>query len=41
MFDNVLIANRGDRPQRGAAAQPKCPAGVARVGGLSPENHDV
>ncbi|WP_268945254.1 hypothetical protein [Pseudomonas sp. MM211] len=41
MFDNVSIANRGDQPQRGAAAKPNCPAGVARVGGLTTENHDV
>ncbi|WP_278248842.1 hypothetical protein [Phytopseudomonas daroniae] len=41
MFDKVLIANCGDQPQRGAAAQPKCPAGVARVGDLATEKHDV
>jgi hypothetical protein len=30
MFKKILIANRGDQPQRGAAIASNCPAGEAR-----------
>ena len=41
MFDKILIANRGDQPQSGAAAKPKRVACAARAGDCAPmeENH--
>ena len=41
MFTKILIANRGDQPQRGAAAKPNCLACVARAGDCAPmeESH--
>ena len=41
MFKKILIANRGDQPQRGAAAQPHCIACVACTGDFSPETQNV
>ncbi len=32
MFTKILIANRGDQPQSGAAAKPNCVARKARAG---------
>jgi len=32
MFNKILIANRGDQPQGGAATKSHCLAGVARAG---------
>ena len=32
MFDKILIANRGDQPRSGAAAQPKRRVRVAHAG---------
>jgi len=36
MFNKILVANRGDQPQSGAAAQPHCLAHVVRAGGFNP-----
>jgi hypothetical protein len=36
MFNKILIANRGDQPQRGAAAKPNCVTRVARAGDCTP-----
>jgi hypothetical protein len=38
MFTKILIANRGDQPQRGAAAKPNCLARAACAGGFNAEN---
>jgi hypothetical protein len=38
MFKKILIANRGDQPQRGAAAKPNCLARAACAGGFNAEN---
>ncbi|MDT8992926.1 hypothetical protein RQP54_18775 [Curvibacter sp. APW13] len=35
MFKKILIANRGDQPQRGAAAKPNCMVRVAHAGDFS------
>jgi hypothetical protein len=35
MFTKILIANRGDKPHRGAAAQPKCLMHAVHAGDLS------
>ena len=32
MFKKILIANRGDQPQSGAAAQPNCMVRAAHAG---------
>ena len=32
MFKKILIANRGDQPQSGAAAQPNCMVRAAHSG---------
>ncbi|MDZ4073707.1 MAG: hypothetical protein U1E04_03035 [Hylemonella sp.] len=36
MFKKILIANRGDQPLSGAAAQLNCMARVACVGDFTP-----
>ena len=36
MFSKILIANRGDQPQRGAAAQLNCIVRMAHVGDFNP-----
>ena len=36
MFDKILIANRGDQPQSGAAAKPNCMARTACAGEFNP-----
>ncbi len=41
MFKKILIANRGDQPQSGAAAQPHCMARVACAGDFNAEMHHV
>jgi hypothetical protein len=41
MFQTVLIANRGDQPQSGAATQSKCRVGAARHGNLATEASHV
>lgn len=41
MFQTVLIANRGDQPQSGAATQSKCRVGAARRGNLATEASHV
>jgi hypothetical protein len=35
MFDKILIANRGDQPRSGAAAQLNCMVHVAHAGDFS------
>lgn len=35
MFKKILIANRGDQPQSGAAAQPNCMVRAAHAGDFS------
>jgi hypothetical protein len=35
MFNKILIANRGDQPQSGAAAQLNCMVRVAHAGDFS------
>jgi hypothetical protein len=35
MFKKILIANRGDQPQSGAAVKPNCVVRVAHSGDLS------
>jgi hypothetical protein len=37
MFKKILIANRGDQPQSGAAAKPKCHARAAGQGNFNAE----
>ena len=37
MFQTVLIANRGDQPQSGAATQSKCQVGTTRHDDLATE----
>ncbi len=37
MFKKILIANRGDQPPRGAAAQPNCLARAAGRGDFTAE----
>ncbi|KAF0162751.1 MAG: hypothetical protein FD157_3730 [Rhodocyclaceae bacterium] len=41
MFKKILIANRGDQPRSGAAAQLNCLAREARSGDFSPEVANV
>lgn len=42
MFTKILIANRGDQPRSGAAAQPHCLVRAAHSGGFNPmENTHV
>ena len=41
MFKKILIANRGDQPQSGAAAKPNCMARVACAGDYPTETHNV
>ena len=41
MFKKILIANRGDQPQRGAAAQPDRLVRAAQTGELVAETNDV
>lgn len=41
MFTKILIANRGDQPQRGAAAQPNCVACEACTGDFEAGDHHV
>jgi hypothetical protein len=36
MFSKILIANRGDQPQRGAAAKPNCLAHEVCAGDCTP-----
>ena len=36
MFDKILIANRGDQPRSGAAAQLNCIAHAGREGDCTP-----
>ncbi len=37
MFKKILIANRGDQPQSGAAAQPHCMTRAACTGDFTAE----
>ncbi|MDM0114863.1 hypothetical protein QTI66_22125 [Variovorax sp. J22R133] len=41
MFKKILIANRGDQPQSGAAAKPHCLARAACEGDFTAETHHV
>ena len=41
MFKKLLIANRGDQPQGGAAAQPNRVAGAACGGDFTAETPNV
>lgn len=41
MFEKILIANRGDQPRRGTAAQPNRPAAAGRQGEIAPETAHV
>ena len=41
MFKKILIANRGDQPQSGAAAQPHCVARAACAGDCTAESDHV
>ncbi|WP_255632236.1 hypothetical protein [Xenophilus sp. Marseille-Q4582] len=41
MFKKILIANRGDQPRSGAAAQPNCLAGAACRGDFTAETRHV
>ena len=41
MFKKILIANRGDQPRSGAAAQLDCLARAACSGDFSPEDQNV
>jgi hypothetical protein len=42
MFTKILIANRGDQPQSGAAAKPECSIRTACAGEFKPmENTHV
>ncbi len=41
MFKKILIANRGDQPHSGAAAQLNCLAREACSGDFSPEDKNV
>ena len=41
MFKKILIANRGDQPLSGAAAQPNCVAREACAGDFTAETHHV
>jgi hypothetical protein len=40
MFNKILIANRGDKPQSGAAAKLNCLVRAAHAGGFSPMEKD-
>ncbi len=42
MFDEILIANRGDQPPAGgAAAQPNCTVAAGHEGGFTAETTHV
>ncbi len=42
MFEKILIANRGDQPRSGAAAQPNCMVRAAHAGDfVAGERFDV
>ena len=41
MFKKILIANRGDQPRSGAAAQLNGPFREAEQGGFDAETHHV
>jgi hypothetical protein len=41
MFKKILIANRGDQPQSGAAAQPNGPCCLAAQGDFATGAHHV
>ncbi len=41
MFKKILIANRGDQPQGGAAAKPDCLARAAYAGDCTAEKNHV
>jgi hypothetical protein len=39
MFTKILIANRGDQPQSGAAAKPNCLVRAAHAGDFSAKEY--